>query len=891
LFALFGADWVRGDWLTAWSLLDLFLLLVFTLVVFRLWGIGPALLAFVGFGISYHEPGAPKYVWLALLIPLALLRVVPQGWARHTVVAVKWLVVTALLLVLVPFAGKQIQQALYPQLERVPYVYRDAPTIVTYQSVPAANEPEAVDAFADPFAAPSSGATLSARRPSKSAWKKSAENLQYDLKARIQTGPGVPEWQWRTASYGWNGPVAEKQSVRPVLIPSGVERVISLARVLLLLGLGAVLLGARRPKLRVPPAVAAMILLACLAAPSALAEFPEKEMLETMRARLTEVSDAFPHAADIPHVALTLRDRRLSMDVEVHAAARAAVPLPGKLPEWSPLAVTVNGEPAPALRRGDGFLWLVLPQGVHRVKVEGSLADLSEWQWTWKLRPRRVTIDAPGWQVGGVKPGGIPEAQVFFAREVKSSGDGTNYDRPNLQTVVAVERSIELGLLWQVSTNVVRLTSGGGAVSLRIPLLSGESVLTSGAVVKDGFIEVRLGTGQDHFTWESELTVRNNIKLASRADNTWVEHWTLTASPVWNVGISGLAPVFDESDPTLTPAWRPWPGESAALEISRPEAVTGATVTIDRAKHEITLGKRQRMSSLTLSLRSSLGDDFLIGLPPEAEAASLASNGRKLPIRRDGAQVIVPLTPGSQEIVLNWRQDLPLAFQSRVEPVKLPVECANITTTLQVPDDRWVLWAGGALRGPAVRFWGILLGSLLAAWVLGRLRHSPLRVHEWMLLAIGLTQIPLPFALVVVGWLFALAWRGGASFPKLPAWSHNLLQALLAFVTLAVLGIFISIVAAGLLGSPEMFISGNGSSRTMLRWFEASGRGGLPQPFCLSISIWWYRLLMLLWALWLAASLIRWLGWGWKQFNAGGCFHREPKISVPPPLPGGSPLK
>jgi hypothetical protein len=315
LFALFGADWVRGDWLTAWSLLDLFLLLVFTLAVFRLWGIGPALLAFVGFGISYHEPGAPKYVWLALLIPLALLRVVPQGWARHTVMAVKWLVVTALLLVLVPFAGKQIQQALYPQLERVPYVYRESPAIVSYQNVPAAKEPEGVDAFADPFAAaPSGGATLKARRPSKSAWKKSAENLQYDLKARIQTGPGVPEWQWRTASYGWNGPVAEKQSVRPVLIPSGVERVISLARVLLLLGLGAVLLGARRPKLRIPPA-AAMILLACLAAPSARAEFPEKEMLETMRARLTEVSDVFPHAADIPHVALTLRDRRLSMYV------------------------------------------------------------------------------------------------------------------------------------------------------------------------------------------------------------------------------------------------------------------------------------------------------------------------------------------------------------------------------------------------------------------------------------------------------------------------------------------------------------------------------------------------------------------------------------------------
>jgi hypothetical protein len=286
-----------------------------------------------------------------------------------------------------------------------------------------------------------------------------------------------------------------------------------------------------------------------------------------------------------------------------------------------------------------------------------------------------------------------------------------------------------------------------------------------------------------------------------------------------------------------------------------------------------------------LSLRSSLGEDFLIGLPADAEPTSLVSGGETLPIRRDGANVIVPLTPGSREINLQWRQNQPLVFQTSAEPVTLPVECANITTIVNVPDDRWVLWSHGPLRGPAVRFWGILLGSLLAAWVLGRMRGSPLRTHEWMLLSVGLTQIPLSAALVVVGWLFVLAWRGGATFPRLPNWLHNALQGMLALVSLIVLGIFIGIVAAGLLGSPEMFISGNGSSRTMLNWFEARGKGPLPRPGCLSISIWWYRLFMLLWALWLAASLIRWLAWGWRQFNAGGCFLHTPKTPKPPPLP------
>ena len=76
-------------------------------------GVKAALLVFAGFGLSYHEPGAPRYVWLALLIPLALLPLVPQGWARRVLTAGKWLAMLALVLVLVPFIGKQIQQALY----------------------------------------------------------------------------------------------------------------------------------------------------------------------------------------------------------------------------------------------------------------------------------------------------------------------------------------------------------------------------------------------------------------------------------------------------------------------------------------------------------------------------------------------------------------------------------------------------------------------------------------------------------------------------------------------------------------------------------------------------------------------------------------------------------
>ncbi len=173
--------------------------------------------------------------------------------------------------------------------------------------------------------------------------------------------------------------------------------------------------------------------------------------------------------------------------------------------------------PNPRLRRDDGYLWVVLPQGVHRVRVEGLLSDATEWEWTFLLKPRRVTIDAPGWNVSGVRPDGVPDQQIFFAQQQKATAGQASYDRQDYQSLVVVQRHIELGLIWQVRTTVSRLSPEGKAVALRVPLLPGENVLSANTVVKDGFIEVRLGAQDKAFVWESELTIAKELKLSTKA--------------------------------------------------------------------------------------------------------------------------------------------------------------------------------------------------------------------------------------------------------------------------------------------------------------------------------------------------------------------------------------
>jgi hypothetical protein len=934
LFALFGADWVQGDWLTAWTLLDLFLLLILSLTVFRLWGVSAALLAFTAFGLSYHEPGAPRYLWLILLIPLALLRVVPAGRARQFVVVGKWITVGVLVLALAPFVGRQVQQAIYPQLEIV-----NAPR-GWFRPVPPPPPPPMEAMVADmpaPVAAKSRAAMAPelarrygismAVRDTAANGPDSNENLSYDPKARIQTGPGVPEWTWRAVSFGWNGPVQASQQVRPILISLTVERLLTVIRVGLILAFAALLLRPRRNETspgKIPrgAVLVAALLLVNLASPSAQAAegvapklrgidpalgrpdaakpapvdgggngaatpglIPDAATLELLRTRLLEVSDAYPNAADIPSVSLVLTDRRLVMEAVIHTALRTAVPLPGRLPAWSPVTVQVDGKPGASLRRDDGFLWVVLPAGVHQVRVEGMLANAADWEWTFLLKPRQVTIEAPGWTVSGVRPDGVPEQQVFFAPQQKASASQASYERQELQTLAQVERHVELGLIGQVRTVVTRLSPLGKAVALRVPLLPGENVLSANAVVRDGAVEVRLGAQEPAFSWESGLTLANQLQLATRTNDVWVERWELVASPVWNVTLTGLAPFFDAANAQLVPVWQPWPGESVTLALNRPQALAGATVTVSRALHEVALGKRQRVSKLDLTLRCSLGEDFLVELPADAEVTTLTQNGTAIPVRKEGRNLVIPVRPGEQTLSIGWKVNTVLGFHATAGEVRLPVESANIETVITVPEDRWVLWTSGPRRGPAVRFWGILACSLLAAVALGRVVRSPLPTWEWMLLAIGLTQVPLPAAMIVVGWLFLLAWRGLPSFQALSNRSYNGIQGLLVGLTAVALGILLFAVGEGLLGSPEMFITGNGSTRTVLRWYQDRSAPLLPIPASDSISIWWFRFLMLVWALWLAAALIRWLRSGWQHFSAGGCFRpwRGNRTATPAP--------
>jgi hypothetical protein len=141
------------------------------------------------------------------------------------------------------------------------------------------------------------------------------------------------------------------------------------------------------------------------------------------------------------------------------------------------------------------------------------------------------------------------------------------------------------------------------------------------------------------------------------------------------------------------------------------------------------------------------------------------------------------------------------------------------------------------------------------------------------LLGLGLTQVHPLVAILIVGWFIALGLR--CKHPAPGGWFYfDMIQIILAAWTIAALvGLYISI-QKGLLGIPNMQISGNGSSDFFFHWTRDRIGDTLPQPWVLSLPLFVYRILMLIWALWLAYSLLKWLRWGWSCFVQGDIWRK-----------------
>lgn len=943
LYAATGADHVAGAWVERWTLGQVFLLMVLVLLVGYLFGLRAGLLALLAFGLTFVDQ-APDVIWLVVLAAEVTVRSLGPGRALLGARVVRVAAWGALALASLPFVVEQVRFVAHPASMAARAPSRLASLLVRHRGDAsadlltanrfvnfAAKPPQESQhvlghvvgsgAIGDAYGAGGLGASTfgreglyglrnvsqgdmgrmgSAKEQTISGYSRRVDPPpppkadEYDPSVVVQTGPGLPRWTWKQATLAFDGPVSRDQRVRLFLAPPWFNRSLAVAKVVLLGALAWLLLRRplrfRRTWLPSKPLVAGIVslLLLCPAAASA-ADYPPKELLDTLATRLLEKPECAPECASVSDMFLDVAPKELRIRIEASALSPTAIALPGDVGAWSPTSVRVDGKAASSLARGSGGqLWLALEPGLHSIDLSGPLPGRDNIQLILPTHPLHASSRSRGFLVSGIHEDGIVDESVLLSREAVTQAreDDDTVAASTLPPFLRVKRTLVLGLKWEARTEVTRESPAGTPIVAEIPLLPGEAVTTPGIRTEKsrGTVSVDMGPTDSKVIWDSTLAERSEIRLFADPSTAsrWAESWRVEVGSLWHATFAGIPPVRPERAATKRiPEWAPRPGEEVRVRVDKPKGVAGQTLTIDASSLTVAAGRHSTESSLSIELRSSRGTEHKLVLPADAEIATVSRDGAVEPTRQQGRELLLSVPPGRHTYQISWRQPSGTLLRFTAPAVDLGAPSTNSTVALGIGDrPRWILWLGGPGTGPLVGMWPLTLVLLLAAVLLSRRGSTPLRTRHWLVLGLGLTQVEPLSALLIPASLLALGWRARTVRPGKPMLYNAGQVAILALLAGAAAA-WGSVIDNGLSRVPDMLVVGAASGQAV--WYQDRAASLLAQPWALSLPLWIYRGLVLVWALGSLVLCVRCARWAWSSFTKRGLWlHDVPPIVVPP---------
>jgi hypothetical protein len=887
-----GPDSTSNTWITQWSLLDCFIVLMIVVTIAKLISYPAGAVALGALVLTYHEPNAPHFLWIHLLAATALTQVLPRGKFYHLAMAYRAVSLSFLLLTLVPFGVQQIRTGLYPTL-LYPWETVQLPSRTAAMKPAAAPSAEPVQRY-DQLAAKEE--SVSSSEPYSGVHGKMSYRPQQESGVRLQTGPGLPVWQFADVYFLWNGPVQTDERLTLWLISPGMKLWINILEISLVFIL-VIQLSGLTPRGRQTwmqwrdswrgGAMVSLLLLASLVTPQLAhaGTYPPESLLKDLESRLLEPPTCLPACASISTMHLSATPAQLRLRLSVQTQVATAIPLPGHADHWTPTQISLDGRDSPALSRDTlGTLWAQLPAGSHQLILTGPIAKRTTIQVALPLIPHRTTIDAAAWKIDGVQDNGTTDTQLHLTAISREAGQprSTALESATLPSFLRIDRMFTFDLTWRVTTVVTRTSPVGSGIIAEIPLMPGE-VVTSELHVKNQKVLVSLSPQQQTVQWDSLLTQQPLLTLTALPQSHWIEVWHLQISPLWHPTLTGLPAIHQSAaSGQFAPEYRPWPGEQLTIALAKPTGAEGPTLTIDHSQLIVTPGHRATDTTLTFSIRSSQGGQHAVTLPEGVTLTQVLIDGTSYPLQLEDRVVRLPIHPGSQQIVLTWQAPVGIEARYLTPAVTLGIPSVNSFLNLSLPHDRWLMFVQGPFIGPAVLIWGLLVTLIALAYALSRISITPLRMTHWALLGLGLTQVPVYVSFVVIVWLLALGARQSVKPDLMKPWHFNILQLGLGALTVMALGDLFWAIRQGLLGDPNMSVAGNGSHAYLLKWYQDQSGETLPQATVTSVSILWYRAIMLAWSIWLALALTRWLKWGYTCFVAEGYWKPlKPTLSTP----------
>jgi hypothetical protein len=919
LIAAPGADGASANvWVERWTILDIFLAAFFTLLAWRLFGAAGGLATAVYLTLAMPEPASPVHSFAAVVILALLHRAMPEGRLRKLFVSSERVALLCFVAAAVVFIPEQIRYALYPQLEEsagsapMPAAMVDEVAAPMVMAPPPSPEPSQQSAQWRSRSMNKIDAVEGMAIMSESlSQSKTAFRQRYAQSTITQTGGGEPAWalgqQYRLY---WSGPVVDTQSVRFLVSPPWLTRLLRVAMLVLLGTLIWRLIrvafppgGTSSPRgehSAAPPAAASPVAAvpgACLAILFAAAlgfsdpavaggdVFPSGEMLEELRTRLLEAPECAPHCVDVAEARVDAREEVLKVLLTAHVQAASSLPLPEPDERLTLRAVRVDGEVRSVLRF-ERENYIALPRGIHRVQLEYAFGNAAA-SLEFPIPPARVEFAGVGWHVEGIDENRLLNETLNFSRIVADASSGTTartaasesgeiaagqHAAQQFPPFIHVRRDLDLDLDWSTSTQVMRIAPEEGGFTFPVPLLSGEHVTTPEVKVQDGRALAVFASNANNASWTARLDKTPTIELVAPPLSERAESWRITVSPSWHLDWNGVPVTLSAGHAgQVAFEFHPLPGEKLVLTLTQPVKSEGRVRAIDRVHLTSQIGQHASEYTLNFTLRASQGGEHRITLPEGLEVLDVRRDNMSLNLQARENHLSLPVSPGAQAYTLKLRRQGDVGWITTSPAIDLGLPAANIDLRTSLTERRWILAASGPAVGPAVLYWGELAAALIVAFLLARGGWTSLGRGQWFLLVLGFSTFSWLTLFYITLWLIVVDWRARTKSLAhgSPFW-FNTMQVGIVALTVFMLVQLVSAVSTGLLSVPDMGIRGHGSGASQLNWFADQSQASLPTATVFSAPVWVYRFVMLAWTLWLAYALIRWLGRGLRAWLGQG---------------------
>jgi len=859
-----GSDRHSNLWIDKWNLFDIFLLLLLSVIIYKLFGLKYAILGFLAGVVFWQEPKAPTVIWIILALLIALIRVLPDGRMRTMVNFLIISTVISLGFKIYDFGLFELRASLYPQLEKEVYS-------LEHNSF---DEVESASLTPLPSKAPQS---ISFKRESyyKTA-KKREPQYQKAISGdeKVQTGIAKPFWSWNKYQFYWDGTLAKGQKLQLLIVPplvTRVWRVLSLFGVvfLLFLFLRDFIRDSNRRKTIRPNIIAIFLALFFTIEPSfsktpTTPKTPSQEILSELKKRVLQSAKECQNmnCASIERVKVTIVDSKLKVEMKISSSQNLYIPTIERVGVWMADTVFIDDNSSVfrvSNKKGDSLL--LLPKGVHKVEFIGSLEKVDRILLESKLPIRLFETQAPkGWRVTLSSKHFIEILRVTQSQKIPNS---------QIAPFVSLKREFHFENSWYIITTVTLLNSIQKPYILKYPLLDGESIIDQNIKTESKKATIYLTREQKSIVFKSILPIKNLIHLkAHKAQNREIlsQEWLIDAKGNWHIDYKGLEPSSSQVvGNRLLLRFKPWVGEALDIKVSSTTPKIGSTLTIESSKLLINQSQSYRDLSLDLSINSAIASKYPITIDNLDELKSIKIGTREYFLKPKNGKLELPLRAGRQKITIKWREKHSCKVVYEFPTIDLHRPSTNSIVELKMNHSRWILFASGSLFSPAVLIWGVMLSILILALILSKTLGSPPTTLDWAILGLGISTISSWGLVPIIIWIILLKLKAYQD-DELRGTLRNFVQVgIIVFAILSLISIIASI-SIGLLSNPEMLIRGNGSSSYDLIWYRDFIDGLIFKPTLISLSLWYYKIIMLFWSLWVSFKLIAWIESGWKIF-------------------------